>query len=87
MMWSIPLTYLGVEFGWLVAEIGRQPWIVYRLMRTAPAVSPIDTIQVASTLIAFILVYGLLGAVDFYLLAKYARKGPTSETGLPGATA
>ena len=79
MMWSMPLTYLAVEFGWLVAEVGRQPWIVYRLMRAPQAVSPIDTIQVATTLLAFILVYGLLGAIDFYLLAKYARKGPTAE--------
>jgi cytochrome d ubiquinol oxidase subunit I len=82
MMWSIPLTYLAVEFGWLVAEVGRQPWIVYRLMRTPQAVSPIDTIQVATTLLAFILVYGLLGAIDFYLLAKYARKGPTAEVNI-----
>ena len=62
-----------------MAEIGRQPWIVYRLMRTPQAVSPLDTIQVAMTLIGFVLVYGLLGAVDFYLLAKYARKGPAIE--------
>ncbi|MGD9215220.1 MAG: cytochrome ubiquinol oxidase subunit I [Desulfobacteraceae bacterium] len=78
MMWSLPLTYLAVEFGWMVAEIGRQPWIVYHLMRTPEAVSPIDTIQVATTLVGFVLVYGVLGAVDFYLLAKYARKGPTA---------
>jgi cytochrome bd ubiquinol oxidase subunit I len=82
MMWSMPLTYLAVEFGWLVAEVGRQPWIVYRLMRTPQAVSPIDTIQVATTLLGFILVYGLLGAIDFYLLAKYARKGPTAEVNI-----
>lgn len=86
MMWSIPLTYLAVELGWMVAEIGRQPWIVYRIMRTAQAVSPIDTIQVAMTLIGFLLVYGLLGAVDFYLLAKYARKGPTTEADLVTAS-
>jgi cytochrome d ubiquinol oxidase subunit I len=82
MMWSMPLTYLAVEFGWLVAEVGRQPWIVYRLMRAPQAVSPIDTIQVATTLLAFLLVYGLLGAIDFYLLAKYARKGPTAEVNI-----
>ena len=82
MMWSMPLTYLAVEFGWLVAEVGRQPWIVYRLMLTPQAVSPIDTIQVATTLLGFILVYGLLGAIDFYLLAKYARKGPTAEVNM-----
>ncbi len=79
MLWSLPLTYLAIEFGWLVAEIGRQPWIVYRLMGTFQAVSPLDTIQVAMTLAGFILVYGLLGAVDFYLLAKHARKGPITN--------
>jgi cytochrome bd ubiquinol oxidase subunit I len=82
MLWSIPLPYLAVEFGWLVAEVGRQPWIVYRLMRTSQAVSPIDTIQVALTLAGFIVVYGLLGAVDFYLLAKNARKGPALESNM-----
>lgn len=79
MLWSLPLTYLAIQFGWLVAEIGRQPWIVYGMMRTSHAVSPIHTVQVALTLIGFLLVYGILGAVDFYLLAKYARKGPTTE--------
>ncbi len=82
MLWSLPLTYLAVELGWLVAEVGRQPWIVYRLMHTDQAVSPIDTIQVAMTLVGFLVVYGLLGAVDFYLLAKYARKGPATEGSL-----
>lgn len=82
MMWSLPLTYLAAQFGWMVAEIGRQPWIVYRLMRTTQAVSHLDTLQVAMTLVGFILVYGLLGAIDFYLLAKYARKGPTTEVSM-----
>ncbi|MFH1985266.1 MAG: cytochrome ubiquinol oxidase subunit I [Pseudomonadota bacterium] len=87
MVWSLPLSYLAIEFGWLVAEVGRQPWIVYRLMRTPQAVSPIDTIQVAMTLVGFLVVYGLLGAVDFYLLAKYARKGPMAETNMVTGTA
>ena len=78
-LWSIPLPYLAIQFGWLVAEIGRQPWIVYGLMRTEKAVSPIAASQVAVSLAAFVLVYGLLGAVDFYLLSKYAKKGPVEE--------
>jgi cytochrome d ubiquinol oxidase subunit I len=45
-------------------------------MKTSDAVSPIATSQVATTLVAFILVYGLLGAVGYYLIFKYARKGP-----------
>jgi len=74
--WIIPLPYLANEMGWTLAEVGRQPWIVYGLMRTADAVSPIAVSQVGTTLVAFILVYGLLGLAAFFLLFKYARKGP-----------
>jgi cytochrome d ubiquinol oxidase subunit I len=77
--WIIPLPYIANEMGWTLAEVGRQPWIVYGLMRTKDAVSPIAASQVGTTLVAFILVYGLLGAVAFYLLVKYARKGPASD--------
>ncbi len=74
--WLIPLPYLANELGWTLAELGRQPWIVYGLMKTSDAVSPIATSQVGISLVAFFLVYALLGAVDFYLLFKFARKGP-----------
>ena len=76
--WLIPLPYLANTLGWTIAELGRQPWIVYGIMRTRDAVSPIATVQVATSLVAFVLVYGLLGAADFYLLCKFARKGPES---------
>jgi cytochrome d ubiquinol oxidase subunit I len=72
----IPLPYLANEFGWALAEIGRQPWIVHGLMRTSDAVSPIAVGQVATSLAGFFVVYALLGAVDFYLLFKFARRGP-----------
>jgi cytochrome d ubiquinol oxidase subunit I len=84
--WIIPLPYLANEMGWMLAEVGRQPWIVYGMMRTSDAVSPIAVSQVGTTLVAFILVYGLLGAVAVYLMMKYARKGPASgEVAAPGA--
>jgi cytochrome d ubiquinol oxidase subunit I len=76
MMISIPLPYIAIELGWLLAEIGRQPWIVYGLMRTSDAVSPIATSQVAISLIAFLLVYGLLGTLGYYLIFSKAKKGP-----------
>lgn len=76
MLLSIPLPYIAIELGWIVAEVGRQPWIVYGLMKTSDAVSPVASSQVLISLIAFILVYGLLGAVGFYLIFKYAKKGP-----------
>ncbi|MFO7752019.1 MAG: cytochrome ubiquinol oxidase subunit I [Desulfobacteraceae bacterium] len=76
MMYSIPLPYIALEMGWVVAEVGRQPWIVYNLMKTSDAVSPVMGSQVLVSLAGFILVYGFLGAVGFYLIIKNARKGP-----------
>ena len=76
MLYSIPLPYIAIQMGWIVAEVGRQPWIVYGMMKTSDAVSPIATSQVGTTLVAFILIYGLLGVVGYYLMFKYARKGP-----------
>jgi cytochrome bd ubiquinol oxidase subunit I len=76
LVMAIPLPYLGLQTGWAVAEVGRQPWIVYGLMRTKDAVSPLATSQVAISLAAFFIVYILLAAMDIYLLAKYARKVP-----------
>jgi cytochrome d ubiquinol oxidase subunit I len=84
MLYAIPLPYLALEAGWMVAEVGRQPWIVYGLMHTSEAVSPIAASQVWVTLAAFILVYSLLGAVAFYLMARFARQGPASAVINPG---
>lgn len=76
LTWNIPLPYFALAFGWAVAEIGRQPWIVYRMMRTADASSIIPVSSVAISLLAFIAVYSLLGAIAIYLMIKYARSGP-----------
>lgn len=74
--WMIPLPYLAMFAGWTVTEVGRQPWIVWKLMRTAEAVSPVTSGQVWFSLVTLCLMYLLLGAVDIFLLMKYARKGP-----------
>ncbi|MCF8061105.1 MAG: cytochrome ubiquinol oxidase subunit I [Deltaproteobacteria bacterium] len=76
MLYSIPLPYLASELGWTLAEVGRQPWIVYGLMKTSEAFSPVAASQVAFTLVAFVAIYGLLGAVGFYFMARIARRGP-----------
>ncbi len=74
--WAIPLPYIALEAGWTVAEVGRQPWLVWGLMRTSDGVSPIAASQVATSLVGMILVYGLLGFTACFLLFKYARQGP-----------
>ncbi len=76
LLWNIPLPYIAIAFGWMLTEVGRQPWIVYGLMRTSDAVSPVPASSVAISLATFIGVYSLLGILDIYLLAKYAKKGP-----------
>jgi cytochrome d ubiquinol oxidase subunit I len=65
MLYAMPLPYIALQAGWMVTEVGRQPWIVYGLMKTSDAVSPIAASQVGVTLAAFILVYSLLGVVAF----------------------
>jgi cytochrome d ubiquinol oxidase subunit I len=76
MLYSIPLPYLAIALGWTVAEVGRQPWIVYGLMRTSDAASPIASGQVLATLIGFIVVYGVLGLLAFGMIIRTARLGP-----------
>jgi len=72
---AIILPYVACELGWILAEMGRQPWIVYGLLKTKDAVSrSISAADVLISLIGFILLYGALAVVDVFLLAKSARK-------------
>ncbi len=77
MLFTIPLPYLAGELGWIVAEVGRQPWIVYGVLKTSEAASrSVSVTQVTVSLVGFTLLYSFLGLIDMYLLAKYAKKGP-----------
>jgi cytochrome d ubiquinol oxidase subunit I len=77
---AMALPYLANIFGWILTEMGRQPWVVYGKLRTADAVSPNLTVgMVLTSLIGFTLVYGALMGADVYLLAKAARSGPEDE--------
>ncbi|MCL4425904.1 MAG: cytochrome ubiquinol oxidase subunit I [Firmicutes bacterium] len=80
VLYSLPLTYVAINLGWMVTEVGRQPWVVYGLMKTAQAVSPIPVAQVVQSLIGVIIFYGILIAVDVYLLVKNAKRGPAAVT-------
>jgi cytochrome d ubiquinol oxidase subunit I len=76
----IPLPYFALWAGWTLTEVGRQPWIVYGLMRTSDAVSPIGTGEVGFTLVLMTILYALLGAVGIWLMVKLAKKGPEDNT-------
>jgi cytochrome d ubiquinol oxidase subunit I len=80
MVFAIPAPYLAQQVGWLVAELGRQPWIVFGVLKTSDAVSKsVTSTQVLLSLLGFTVLYGVLGIVDVYLLAKYAKKGPDND--------
>ncbi len=80
------LPYLANSTGWIMTEMGRQPWIVYGVLKTALGVSPtVSAGTVLFSLIMFTLVYGALMVVDVYLLARFARKPPMARESATGA--
>jgi len=79
--WAIALPIAANILGWTFAEMGRQPWVVYGLLKTDRAGSPaVGAGFVLITLVGFTLIYGLLAAVDVFLLAKFAKTGPPAES-------
>jgi cytochrome d ubiquinol oxidase subunit I len=74
---AAPAPLLAVQFGWATAEIGRQPWIVYGLMRTSDGVSPIVSApEVLASLLGFGVVYLILGALWLFLIRRALVVGP-----------
>jgi len=81
---SIPLPYIAVESGWIVREVGRQPWVVYGLLRTRDAATllPAGTIATSMTMFAFF--YAILIATFVVFAYKWLKKGPDLDA-LPPA--
>jgi cytochrome d ubiquinol oxidase subunit I len=75
-LYSLPLPWLAIELGWIVAEYGRQPWAIEGVLPTALGVSSVSAGQVLFSLCGFVLFYTALAIVDAMLMAKYARRGP-----------
>lgn len=78
LLWLLPfaiaLPYLANSSGWIMTEIGRQPWIVFGLLTTAKGVSPtVGTASVLISLIVFTLIYGALMVADIFLLVRSAK--------------
>jgi cytochrome d ubiquinol oxidase subunit I len=73
---TLPLPWVAAELGWVVAEYGRQPWVVEGVLPTALGVSSTSAGNVVFSLIGFALFYSTLLVADFYLLVKYIRLGP-----------
>jgi cytochrome bd ubiquinol oxidase subunit I len=77
----LPLPYICNTAGWIVTEIGRQPWVVHKLLKVDDAVSKsVSPSFMVISLFGFLIIYGILAVVDIYLLAKFAKIGPVEET-------
>ncbi|CAH2797801.1 MAG: Cytochrome d ubiquinol oxidase subunit I (EC [uncultured Paraburkholderia sp.] len=77
-----PSGFITLLAGWVTTEAGRQPWVVYGVMRTSQAVSPLSTQQVGISLMTFVVVYFLVFGTGICYMLKLMRKGPA----LPGHT-
>jgi cytochrome bd ubiquinol oxidase subunit I len=82
-LYAIPVGFLATECGWIVREVGRQPWIVYGIMRTTEGVSPVSTGTAATSLSLFILIYLLLFSLFIYFTRRILQKGPDLASPLP----
>jgi len=85
-MLAAPLGYVAVECGWMVREVGRQPWIVYGQIRTADAASHVPAGNVLVSLISYTSIYLLLFACALYFGSRIIRQGPDLELPAPNHT-
>lgn len=74
--YSLPLPWLAAELGWVVAEYGRQPWVVQGVLPTFMGASSLSATQLMSSLSGFVLFYTTLAVVEIFLMVKYIRLGP-----------
>lgn len=74
--YSLPLPWVAAELGWVVAEYGRQPWVVQGVLPTFMGASSLSTGQVMTSIAGFVLFYTVLAVVELYLMVKYIRLGP-----------
>jgi cytochrome d ubiquinol oxidase subunit I len=72
----IPMPYIACEVGWVVAEVGRQPWTVYELLPTWLSASTHSVGYMAFSLIGFVLLYTIFAIIEIFLMVHFIRKGP-----------
>jgi len=81
LVWSLPLPWVAIELGWVLAEYGRQPWAIDGVLPTFLASSSVSSGQVMFTLSGFVLFYSCLLVVDVILMRKYVAMGPLEALG------
>ena len=81
LIWTIPLAYIASECGWIVAEVGRQPWVIQDLMPNVAAVSNIDSTSVQITFWLFAIVFTVLAIAEIKIMTKQIKIGPKEGGG------
>jgi cytochrome d ubiquinol oxidase subunit I len=77
IMLAFPFPYIATTAGWITAEVGRQPWLVYGLVRTGAGVSPhVSAGNALFTLIGFMGIYVILGTLFLFLIYREIEEGP-----------
>jgi cytochrome d ubiquinol oxidase subunit I len=77
LMYSIPLPVLACQLGWIAAEVGRQPWVVYKVLKTADAVSlTVSAGEIFFSIILFGIIYIFLGTLYIYIMGREIKRGP-----------
>jgi len=80
---ATPMGFIAIEAGWTVTEVGRQPWIVYGVLRTADAVTPMPGLVIP--FLVFSLLYVLLGTIVVYMLRQHIARSPADDAALEGS--
>jgi cytochrome d ubiquinol oxidase subunit I len=83
LSYSWPAGFIAILAGWWVTETGRQPWLVYGILRTADAASPVSAGAVLTTLILFIVVYSVVFSMGIYYINRLIEKGPAGASVKP----
>jgi len=78
-LFSIPLTYVASEAGWILAEVGRQPWIIQDLMPVSAGVSKISSGSVMTTFILFAILFTVLLIAEISIMIKQIKTGPENQ--------
>jgi cytochrome d ubiquinol oxidase subunit I len=76
---SIPLVYITGQAGWIVAEVGRQPWVIEGLLPVKAAVSSVSAASVQTTFLLFIIIFTLFLTIGIRILVKAIKRGPETE--------
>ncbi len=85
-LWSIPLAYIASELGWVVAEVGRQPWVIQDILPTIAAVSQLKSASVQITFWMFFILFTGLLIAEIRIMVSQIKHGPAEERDLKGTT-